>query len=151
VRIRPGPTMLCGRTARDERIRAPWANWRSARERGARPGIVPVMDTASVARLQAALEGVDLPASVRQLARYAAEQGAEAQALEALRRLPGGMRVRSLDEVAEALVPVQPVRPPGGPGWPGPESGAPPGGEAYLDPDAEPGAVRDDVGDGPAS
>jgi hypothetical protein len=110
-----------------------------------------VVNTAAAARLQAALEGVDLPATVRELARYAAAQGAEPEALEALRRLPPGTRVRSLDEVGEALSPVQPVRPPHGPGWPDPESGAPPGGEAYLDPDAEPGAIRDDTGDGPAS
>jgi hypothetical protein len=50
--------------------------------------------------------------------------------------------------VGEALVPVQPSRPKPDAEPPHEESGAPPGGDAYLDPSAEPGAVRPS---GPAS
>jgi hypothetical protein len=55
---------------------------------------------------------------------------------------------RSLDEVGEALSPVQPASGGADVHLPRDESGKPPGGDAYLDPNAEPGAVRPS---GPAS
>jgi hypothetical protein len=90
------------------------------------------------AELQVVLEGVPLPATKRDLIAYAREQ--DESAVADLQRLPD-RAYTSLDEVGEALVPVQPGRlrpvPP-----PRDESGQPPGGDAYLDPQAEPGAVR---------
>jgi hypothetical protein len=50
---------------------------------------------------------------------------------------------RSLDEVGEELQPVQPEWKQPGPDRPREESGAPPGGDAYLDPAAEPGGIRE--------
>jgi len=97
------------------------------------------------AELQVVLEGVALPAKKRDLIAYAREQ--DESAIDDLRQLPD-REYASLDEVGEALAPVQPswlqpVPPP-----PHEESGEPPGGDAYLDPNAEPGAVRPS---GPAS
>jgi hypothetical protein len=94
-----------------------------------------------VAELQVLLEGVRLPAGKRELLDYAyAQDGHRLTSL--LRQLPE-REFRSLDEVAEALRPVQP-------GWtqpdrhkPKPESGRPPGGAAYTDASAEPGEVRE--------
>ena len=49
----------------------------------------------------------------------------------------------TLDEVGEALAPVQPSGNPRQPHEPRAESGLPPGGEAYTDPSAESGRVRE--------
>jgi hypothetical protein len=91
------------------------------------------------AELQVVLEGVPLPAKKGQLLAYAREQDERAAA--DLQALPD-REYSSLDEVGEALAPVQPE-------WlkpdvhePRDESGRPPGGDAYLDPHAEPGSVR---------
>jgi hypothetical protein len=91
------------------------------------------------AELQSILEGVPLPAQKSDLLAYAGEQDDSAAA--DLQQLPE-REYSSLDEVGEALAPVQP-------GWPSPdvheprdESGQPPGGDSYVDPHPEPGAVR---------
>ena len=56
---------------------------------------------------QAVLEGVALPAQKRELVDYARCQGAEEQVLAALRLIPD-REYHSLDEVGEAVAPVQP-------------------------------------------
>jgi hypothetical protein len=97
------------------------------------------MSTREAAELQAVLQGVDLPADKKKLVAYARSQ--DDRAAQWLQNLPD-REYRSLDEVGEAFAPVQP-------GWlepvpqrPRDESGAPPGGDAYLDPNAAPGEVR---------
>jgi hypothetical protein len=80
------------------------------------------------AALEALLEGVPLPATRKDLIRYA-RRADEAEAAAALHRLPD-RRFSTLDEVGETLQPVQPA-------WPRerrvprPESDLPPGGELY--------------------
>ncbi len=92
---------------------------------------------------QVVLEGVPLPAEKAQLLEYARRQHASTEVAEALTRIEPAS-YRSLDEVGEAILahraPEQPERIVA----PRPESGAVPGGEAYLDASAEPGAVRDE-------
>jgi Protein of unknown function (DUF2795) len=95
-----------------------------------------------VAELQALLEGVRLPAGKGDLVDYARAERARAELLILLERLPQ-REYRSLDEVGEALQPVQPSSQRAGPRAPRPESGLPPGGEAYTDPSGEPGSVRE--------
>ena len=97
------------------------------------------MDTQRAAELQVVLEGVSLPARKRELIDYARSQDKSAGA--ELQRLPD-REYTSLDEVGEALAPVQPASTDRGPRQPREESGEPPGGDAYLDPHPEPGAVR---------
>jgi Protein of unknown function (DUF2795) len=95
-----------------------------------------------VAELQALLEGVDLPAGKGRLVEYARAQNARPELMVALERLPE-RDYRALDEVGEALDPVQPTwhhTPPHGPRA---ESDLAPGGDAYTDASAEPGAVRE--------
>ena len=93
------------------------------------------------AELQALLEGVSLPASKRELVAYARAEDDEAA--RTLQSLPD-REYRSLDEVGEALMPVQPS-------WPQPdvvpheESDLPPGGDAYTDPHPETGRVDPDA------
>jgi len=102
---------------------------------------VPAVSARDVAVLQVLLEGVRLPAGKRELLDYAyAENGHRFTSL--LRQLPE-REFRSLDEVSEALRPVQPDRSRPDPREPKPESGKPPGGDAYTDASAEPGAVRE--------
>jgi uncharacterized protein DUF2795 len=91
------------------------------------------------AELQSILEGVPLPAQKRDLLAYAREQDASAAA--DLQELPD-REYSSLDEVGEALAPVQPEWPQPDVHEPRDESGQPPGGDAYVDPHPEPGAVR---------
>jgi hypothetical protein len=100
------------------------------------------MSTRDVAELQAVLEGVPLPTSKRELLDYAWSQDGY-RFTELLARLPD-REFRSLDEVGEALFPVQPEWREPGPHEPKPESGRPPGGLAYTDASAEPGRVRED-------
>lgn len=97
------------------------------------------MSAQRAAELQVVLEGVDLPAKKRELIEYARAQDESAAA--ELQRLPD-REYSSLDEVGEALAPVQPQ-------WTQPEvhkprdeSGRPPGGDSYTDPNPEPGSVR---------
>ena len=85
------------------------------------------------------LEGVRLPAKKRDLVEYARTQ--DESAVAELQRLPD-REYSSLDEVGEALAPVQPEWREPDAHEPRDESGQPPGGDAYLDPHAEPGAVR---------
>ena len=80
---------------------------------------------------QAVLEGVTLPAQRRQLIAYAIGEGADPGVLRALRLLPDDS-YGSLDEVGEAIAPVQPVRVESE-RMPEPESGPPPGGDGYAD------------------
>lgn len=93
------------------------------------------------ARIQTLLEGVPLPAGKRELLAYAKRQGDDPEAIARLRELPDA-RFRSLDDVGEALDPVQPCFAPPRPNAPRPESGTVPGGKTYLDPSPESGAVR---------
>jgi len=99
------------------------------------------MDTAQAAELQALLEGVDLPAETDALLAYAVSQRAEPVFIAALRELPE-REYQSIDEVGEELVRVQPV-PHEEHAPPHEESGAPPGGDAYTDPNPATGQVRD--------
>jgi hypothetical protein len=100
------------------------------------------MDIARAAQLQVLLEGVALPAEKAELLEYAVRQHAEPQYIAALRTLPD-RQFESLDEVGEELVRVQPPSGNDGAGPPHEESGAPPGADAYTDPDPDTGQVRD--------
>jgi Protein of unknown function (DUF2795) len=94
------------------------------------------------ATAQVVLEGVTLPASKRELLSHAARNGGEdAGVMQLLRELPG-RQYTTLDEVGEVLAPVQPAfsRPPVR--VPPSHSGAPPGGDAYVQAHAEPGWIR---------
>ena len=93
----------------------------------------------NAAEVQVVLEGVPLPAKRRQLIDYARTQ--DQDAARRLESLPD-REYRSLDEVGEALEPVQPERAKPRTELPRDESGQTPGGDAYVDPRAEPGAVR---------
>jgi Protein of unknown function (DUF2795) len=95
-----------------------------------------------VAEIQVMLEGVDLPAGKPELLRHARREQASAASLALLEALPE-REYRSIDEVAETLQPVQPAAGRPQPERPQPESDLPPGGDAYTDPSAEPGWVRD--------
>jgi Protein of unknown function (DUF2795) len=95
--------------------------------------------TRETAEIQVVLEGVDLPARKKELLAYASSQ--DERAAGVLQSLPD-REYRSIDEVAEALSPVQPSSSHANAHLPRDESGKPPGGDAYLDADAEPGAVR---------
>jgi hypothetical protein len=92
--------------------------------------------------IQVLLEGVALPATKDELLRHARGESSDRALVALLEALPDH-EYRSLDEVGEALYPVQPSRPSSQPREPKPESGEPPGREAYTDSSAEPGAVRD--------
>jgi uncharacterized protein DUF2795 len=91
------------------------------------------------AELQVVLEGVPLPAKKQQLIEYARTQ--DESAVSDLQGLPE-REYSSLDEVGEALAPVQPEWPEPDVQKPRDESGQPPGGDSYTDPSPEPGAVR---------
>jgi hypothetical protein len=95
-----------------------------------------------VAELQVLLEGVDLPASKDELLRHARQEKGDAAAIALLEALPDREYV-TIDEVAEALEPVQPPRGPTEPDQPRAESGLPPGGPSYTEPSPAPGAVRE--------
>jgi|ERR671930_2563639 hypothetical protein len=94
------------------------------------------------AELQSLLEGVALPASRAELIDYAARQPGGESFRHELERLPE-REFSSLDEVGEELAAVQPASTTDAQ-KPRPESGVPPGGDAYTDAAAEPGAVRED-------
>lgn len=93
--------------------------------------------------VQAVLEGVDLPATRRELIDYARRQRDGGTAASALERIPD-REYESLDDVGEALAPAQPDRSSPQASAPREESGLPPGGDAYTNAEAEPGAVRPD-------
>jgi hypothetical protein len=98
---------------------------------------------AKSAEIQVLLEGVDLPASKRDLLRYAAGQDGADAALPLLDRLPE-CEFRTLDEVGEALAPVQPYSSDDAP-LPHAESDLPSGGDDYVTPHPSSGTVRDDA------
>lgn len=98
--------------------------------------------SSGVAELQSLLEGIPLPAGKQELVEYARREGARSGLLALLDALPE-REYRSLDEVGETLEPVQPEGARSQHATPEPESGAPPGGEAYTDRSADPGAVRE--------
>jgi len=100
------------------------------------------MDRQRVTEIQVALEGVTLPASRDELVRYARTQ--DPSLVADLQALLPQRTYEALDEVAEALAPVQPSRTAAEP-LPRPESGEPPGGDDYVNPTPESGAVRDDA------
>jgi hypothetical protein len=100
------------------------------------------MNHQRAAEIQAVLEGVRLPATRDDLVRYAASEDADAAAV--LSRLPDRSYER-INEVGEELLRVQP-RPPAPVPVPRPESGAPPGGDDYVNPSPRSGAVRDAPG-----
>ena|SRR5437588_1133856 len=96
------------------------------------------MDAQTAAELQVVLEGVDLPASKQALVEYAHSQ--DEQAARSLVALPE-REYRSLDEVGEALSPVQPSS--SDPAVePREESDQPPGGDDYTNANPQSGAVR---------
>ena len=94
------------------------------------------------AEIQVLLEGVHLPASKQHLIEYALQQDGAGPLLMLLDELPD-REYASLDEVGEVLYPVQPIRSNEQPHGPKPESGDPPGREAYTEPSPESGAARD--------
>jgi hypothetical protein len=98
--------------------------------------------TQRAALIQVVLEGVPLPATKAELVDYA--RGEDPDVARLLDALPD-REYRSLDEVGEALVPVQPPRLQPEAAVPREESDAPPGGESYVEPHPEPGAVRHDA------
>jgi Protein of unknown function (DUF2795) len=97
-----------------------------------------------VATLQTLLEGVDLPARKRDLIRYARRQDGDHGAVRLLERLPD-REYASVDDVGEALAPVQPPSASPDAELPREESGRPPGGSDYVTPEPTPGAVRHDA------
>jgi hypothetical protein len=99
------------------------------------------MEPARIAELQVLLEGVPLPNERSSLVRYALHDGASAEQIALLQRLPD-RRYDNIDEVAEELVQVQPPYEHEEPDAPHEESGAPPGGDAYTQLHPESGAVR---------
>ena len=100
------------------------------------------MSTQTAALIQVVLEGVSLPATKAKLVDYARREDPDAARL--LEALPD-REYRSLDEVGEALAPVQPPRSRPEEAVPREESDLPPGGEDYVAPHPEPGAVRHDA------
>lgn len=98
------------------------------------------MEPAAIAELQVLLEGVPLPAEKQELLEYAERQGASANQVWMLKRLPDE-EFATIDEVAETLAPVQPQEEDEVPHEPREESGAPPGGDAYTQSHPESGAV----------
>jgi hypothetical protein len=100
------------------------------------------MSFQEAALVQAVLEGTPLPASRSELIDYAQRQEADGLVIAALLRLPD-REYGALDEVGEALAPVQPSRDRGQSHAPRAERGLPPGGDSYTDPAATSGAVRE--------
>jgi Protein of unknown function (DUF2795) len=99
------------------------------------------MSFQEAALVQVVLEGVPLPAERAELIDYASRQHDPDRALSLLLELPD-REYGTLDDVGEALAPVQPSTERNQPHEPRAESGLPPGGDAYTDSGAESGAVR---------
>jgi hypothetical protein len=100
------------------------------------------VDHQRAAEIQVALEGVRLPASRDDLVRYARSQ--DPSLASELRSLLPDESFDALDKVGEALAPVQPPRR-DPERLPKPESGEPPGGDDYVNPSPQSGAVRDEA------
>jgi hypothetical protein len=92
---------------------------------------------------QVVLEGVPLPAEKQELLDYAERQSAPPEVRAALAALPK-RSYEYLDEVGEEIAAAQPSFSPPRVQRPSAESGAPPGGAAYVDASAEPGSIRDE-------
>jgi len=101
-----------------------------------------VVSIQRAAEIQVVLEGVALPATKAELLEYARTQ--DVDAARKLESLPD-KEYRSLDDVGEALEPVQPPSSRAPNDVPREESDAPPGGDAYVDSNPEPGAVPHDA------
>jgi hypothetical protein len=91
------------------------------------------------AAIQALLEGVPLPATRDELVAYARRE--DEHAARDLETIPD-REYRSLDEVGEALAPVQPSWARPDTELPREESDLPPGGDDYTRPHPESGGVR---------
>ena len=100
---------------------------------------------AKVAELQVVLEGVPLPNERSSLLKYAVHAEATGEQIALLQRLPD-RRYETIDEVAEQLVRVQPPFEHDEPHHAREESGAPPGGDDYVNPRPVSGSVREDAG-----
>src|SRR5436190_5005555 len=109
---------------------------------GHQTGYAPAVH-AEVVMLQTLLEGAPLPAKKHDLIRYAQEQG-ESMPWNLLDRLTD-REYRTLDEVGEALAPVQVRDSNADTPLPHAESGLPPGAEDYVTPFPLPGGVRHDA------
>jgi Protein of unknown function (DUF2795) len=99
------------------------------------------MDAQRANEIQAMLEGIPLPAKRADLIRYAQEH--DPSLVRDLEALPDEEFDR-LDAVGDLLT-MQPAAATAVAKLPRPESGKPPGGEAYLTPFAETGAIRHDA------
>jgi Protein of unknown function (DUF2795) len=100
------------------------------------------VDRQRAAEIQVALEGVKLPASRDELIRYMQTQ--EPSLVAELQALLPKRTYEALDDVGEALAPVQPAQ------YteerlPKAESGEPPGGGDYVNRSPRSGGVRDDA------
>jgi len=99
------------------------------------------MDLQRSAEIQVVLEGIPLPASRDQLVQYAARF--DEDAARSLETIPN-REYEHIDEVGGELAATKVVAATGDK-LPKPESGKPPGGDDYLRPNPEPGAVRHDA------
>jgi Protein of unknown function (DUF2795) len=94
------------------------------------------------ALIQAVLEGVPLPASRDELLEYAWRQEVTGDVVRLLERIEDREYDR-LDAVGEEIARAQPGNEPPSTHRPAVESDDVPGGEAYTDPKAEPGTIRE--------
>jgi hypothetical protein len=93
------------------------------------------------AQVEGVLVGVPLPATKDELIRYARAQPGGERAAARLAHLPD-REYEAIQDAGEALEPVQPDRTPPRIERPRPESGAPPGGPAYVGEPATPPNVE---------
>jgi hypothetical protein len=100
-------------------------------------------DLRIAATAQRLLEGIPLPVRKEIVLDYARRVEAPAEVLAALERIPD-RQYRRLDDIGEAIEPVQPAFAPPGVRLPREESDAPPGGSAYLDAGEDSGWIRDE-------
>ena len=89
------------------------------------------MDTQEAAILKTTLVGVGLPAQPKELVAYAVAEGATPYVVGRLGSLSQD-EYESLDDVVEEILHVQPPRTNPDARKPHEESGAPPGGDAYV-------------------
>ena len=90
---------------------------------------------------QVVLEGIPLPVRKETVIEYAQRQDPDPEILALLRTLPNE-QFDTIDEIGEALAPVQPAFALPEAHLPREENDAVPGGDAYLDPSPEPGWIR---------
>jgi hypothetical protein len=89
------------------------------------------------------LEGIPLPVRTEIVLDYAERVGVPDEVMAVLRELPDE-QFRRLDDVGHAICDTQPAYAPPEVRVPANESDLYPGGDAYLQPHPEPGAVRDE-------